>query len=158
MFLTGQGFLFRLTFNLEILKCLFLSVAGASVHILSTVEENLRSWISVLPARIREDILINVSKLLIGNFGTVSYRSQHHTYNPLPVFIASSFEILYDVSFNSLNICNDLQWNKDSRAKVLHLVHKNLNTGVQHINFACYKVSLIAISTVMVIWVVEFSS
>ena len=89
-----------------------LYVAGASVHILSTVEENLRSWISVLPARIREDILINVSKLLIGNFGTVSYRSQHHTYNPLPVFIASSFEILYDVSFNSLNICNDLQWNK----------------------------------------------
>ena len=72
----------------------------------------MRSWISVLPARIREDILINVSKLLIGNFGTVSYRSQHHTYNPLPVFIASSFEILYDVSFNSLNICNDLQWNK----------------------------------------------
>ena len=139
--LTGQEFLFRLTFNLKIFWCLFLYVAGASVHILSTVEENLRSWISVLPARIREDILINVSKLLIGNFGTVSYRSQHHTYNPLPVFIASSFEILYDVSFNSLNICNDLQWNKDSRAKVLHLVHKNLNTGVQHINFACYKVS-----------------
>ena len=120
---------------------ILICVSGASVHILSTVEENLRSWISVLPARIREDILINVSKLLIGNFGTVSYRSQHHTYNPLPVFIASSFEILYDVSFNSLNICNDLQWNKDSRAKVLHLVHKNLNTGVQHINFACYKVS-----------------
>ena len=94
----------------------------------------------MLPSGIREDILQNVSKLLIGNLGTVGYRSQHHTYNPLPVLIASSFEILYDVNFKALNIVNELQWNKESRGKVLHLIHKNLNIGIQHIDFACYKV------------------
>ena len=100
----------------------------------------MRSWISVLPASIREEILQNTAKLLIGNLGTIGYRSQHYTYNPLPVLISSSFEVLYDVNFQSLEIFNELQWNKDSRGKVLHLVHKHLNTGVQNINFACYKV------------------
>ena len=113
----------------------------AAVYILSTVEEDLKSWISVLPSSVREEIVQNTCKLLIGNLGTIGYRtSQHHTYNPLPVLIASSFEVLFDVNFQSLEFFNELQWNKESRGKVLHLLHKNLNTGVQNINFACYKV------------------
>lgn len=118
----------------------------AAVYILSTVEEDLKGWISVLPCCVREDILSNVSKLLIGNLGSVGYRSQHHTYNPLPVLIASSFEILYDVNFHSLTLVNELQWNKESRNKVLHLVHKNLNIGIQHMDFACYKVQCLLIN------------
>ena len=116
------------------------TTSPAAVYILSTVEDDLKYWTSVLPVRVKEDILSTVCKLLIGNLGTIGYRSQHHTYNPLPVLIASSFEVLYDVTFQSLEIFNELQWNKESRGKVLHLVHKNLNTGVQHIDFACYKV------------------
>ena len=119
------------------------STAAASVRILSTVEENLRFWVQCSPAAIREEILINTAKLLISNLGSVGYRSQHHTYNPLPVLIASCFEILFDVNFKNLIIFNELQWNNESRGKVLHLLHKNLNTGVQNIDFACYKVIII---------------
>ena len=112
----------------------------ASVYIQNSLEEELRIWIQSVPARIREEILQNTAKLLISHLGTVGYRSQHHTYNPLPVLIASCFEILYDVNFKTIEVFNELQWSKESRGKVLHLIHKNLNTGVTSIDFACYKV------------------
>jgi hypothetical protein len=97
--------------------------------------------VSLLPVQIREELLKSSSKLLIGNLGTIGYRSQHHTYNPLPVLIASLYEILYQPTFQAVEVYNELQWNRDSRGKVLHLLHQNLNTGVKSINFACYKVS-----------------
>ena len=108
---------------------------------MNTVEECIRDWLLCLPASVKEEILLNTSKSLISNFGSVGYRSQHHTYNPLPVLIASCYEVLYDVNFKNLTVFNELHWNKDSRGKVLHLLHKSLNTGVQSIDFACYKVS-----------------
>ena len=114
----------------------------ASVYILSSVEEALGQWVRVLPSCVRQEIVGNVSKLLISHLGTgLGFRSQtHHAYNPLPVLIASSLEILYDGNFRELDIVRDLEWSKESRGKVLHLVHKNLNNGVERIDFSCYKV------------------
>jgi len=86
---------------------------------------------------------MNTSKMLVSDLGSVGYRSQHRPYNPLPVMIASCFEILFDAHFKTLEIFNELQWNKESRGKVLHLLHKNLNSGLQSIEFSCYKVSII---------------
>ena len=133
-----------------IIKCLWKNqchseasaTSPASVYIQSSLEEELRLWIQFVPARVKEEILQNTAKLLISNLGTVGYRSQLHSYNPLPVLIASCFEILYDTSFKTVELFNELQWSKESRGKVLHLIHKNLNTGVTSIDFACYKVSL----------------
>lgn len=109
-----------------------------SVYILATVEEELRDWASILPVRLREEVLGITAKLLISNLGTLGYRSQHYTYNPLPVLIACLYEILYDPAFTRVDIYSELQWHKESRTKVLHLLHKSPNR-VQVATFACYS-------------------
>ncbi len=42
--------------------------------------------------------------MLSGNLGSVGYRSQRHTYNPLPVLIATLFEILYEAAFAEVEV------------------------------------------------------
>ena len=92
-------------------------------YILSIVEERIKYWSSNLPVRLREELLaatVNTLTSILGIGGIDTYKRT----NPLPVLIASTFESLFDSSFHQCTLPTMLQWNKESRLKVLHLLHQ----------------------------------
>ena len=94
------------------------------VYILSIVEERLNVWSRSLPLRLREELLYATIHTLATTLGIGGIDTFNRT-NPLPVLIASTFESLFDSSFQRCTIPSMLQWNKESRLKVLHLLHQS---------------------------------
>ena len=94
------------------------------VYILNIVEERLNVWSRSLPLRLREELLYATIHTLGTTLGIGGIDTFNRT-NPLPVLIASTFESLFDSSFQRCTIPSMLQWNKESRLKVLHLLHQS---------------------------------
>ena len=93
------------------------------VYILNIVEERLNTWSRNLPIRLREELLYSTINTLATTLGIGGIDTFNRT-NPLPVLIASAFESLFDSSFHRCTLPSMLQWNKESRLKVLHLLHQ----------------------------------
>ena len=93
------------------------------VYILNMVEEKLNVWSRSLPIRLREELLYTAINTLTTTLGIGGIDTFNRT-NPLPVLIASTFESLFDSSFHRCTLPSMLQWNKESRLKVLHLLHQ----------------------------------
>ena len=93
------------------------------VYILDIVEERLNKWSRNLPIRLREELLYATLNTLATTLGIGGIDTFNRT-NPLPVLIASVFESLFDSSFHRCTLPSMLQWNKESRLKVLHLLHQ----------------------------------
>ena len=93
------------------------------VYILNNVEERLKIWSRNLPIRLREELLSATVNTLASTLGIGGIDTYNRT-NPLPVLIASAFESLFDSSFLRCTLPSMLQWNKESRLKVLHLLHQ----------------------------------
>ena len=93
------------------------------VYILNNVEERLKIWSRNLPIRLREELLSATVNTLASTLGIGGIDTYNRT-NPLPVLIASTFESLFDSSFLRCTLPSMLQWNKESRLKVLHLLHQ----------------------------------
>ena len=94
------------------------------VYILNIVEERLNLWSRSLPIRLREEVLYATINTLATTLGIGGIDTFNRT-NPLPVLIASVFESLFDSSFQKCTLPSMLQWNKESRLKVLHLLHQS---------------------------------
>jgi len=110
-------------------------------YILNIVEERLKLWSHTLPIRLREEVLYATISTLTGILGIGGIDTFNRT-NPLPVLIASAFESLFDSSFHTCTLPSMLQWNKECRLKVLHLLHqapsRTAINEVREIIFDCY--------------------
>ena len=108
-------------------------------YIPSHVEETLKMWSKYIPVRLKENMLsssIQVLKSLLGSGGLVI--DSRTRINPLPMLVASLFQSLFDCTFTKISVPSELQWVKESRLKVLHLLHSSNNPFLTEARFDCY--------------------
>ena len=103
---------------------------------LSTSEASLRPWLSSLPVALREDLL----RLCLLRLGATLAARAAEAATSLPVLAASCTEVLHSPQFSRLSVSEHLQWHRDSRMRVLHLLHSSSSSSsVRSLEFPCYS-------------------
>ncbi len=120
------------------LQALFRCQQGTSNRLRAlarAVEEELRVWLSSLPSSLRDDLLRCCLKRLSA---TLLGQPEANAVASLPVLAASCTEVLYDPNFSRLSVSEHLQWHRESRMRVLHLLHSSGASSMRSLSFPCY--------------------
>ncbi|XP_059097046.1 uncharacterized protein LOC131891468 [Tigriopus californicus] len=99
--------------------------------------QNFQSWISQLISPILPDVLAIANVKLRGLLD----RTQPDHVTLLPILISTLLEMMYRQDLKGLVLEPELQWHKDSRSRVLHLIHLQ-ESGLQSLSFKCYQAPL----------------
>lgn len=107
-----------------------------------SVIEMFQSWISQLVSPIIPDLMAVINVKLRGLLD----RTQPDHVTLLPILISTLLEMMYRPDLKNLVLEPELQWHKNSRSHVLHLIHLQ-ESALQSLSFKCYQAPLFHFET-----------
>lgn len=108
-----------------------------SLYVPGNVEQDLRCWVSSLPAQLRQDIMDKAPAIIFNTVGKVTQISS----SLIPLLLSSMAEVLYTGGLRSIRLWMDLSWHREARMRVLHLLHSE-QSSIQRLDLSCYHTPL----------------
>ena len=114
-------------------------------NLLRSIERPLQNWTSNgLPVTVRQELIPLLISRLNSTFGPNEVGKDSSN---VSLLMASVIEILFSPHFKSFTLPRALHWHKESRTRVLHLLHQTDNL-LESINFDCYGAPIFKLDTV----------